>query len=255
MPETLIISNQGPWVLSGLGFGHSILADHILSHGGKVRVREVLVSSALTVIVAVSAIGASPSAASAAANRTSPGASHGLFSAVPQDWTLVPVTEYAPEGSSLAPLNGHIYFSVTGYRIDATPDQLDLVPVDVLAQLQAYTEDVNAKIASGDFVMQEDGTAVTPSPVTAAWSGPHGSVTPHWWGYTIKVDAYLANKIIGGTWTVAGIAAALGVSGVVAAAIGAAAGVMQMCQDKHGAITFYWVGPLPGGGPTCNPFS
>jgi hypothetical protein len=39
-------------------------------------------------------------------------------------WTLEPESEWAPSTSALSALNGHIYFSSTGFKIDATQETL-----------------------------------------------------------------------------------------------------------------------------------
>lgn len=180
-----------------------------------------------------------------------------------EGWTPVPSGEYVPDGSPLAPLNGHVFFSASGYMIDAPQDQLNRVPTDKLATLRSYVAKTNADIAAGALKIIANGVGslshvASPAPSTEFapnWSGSHGYVELHWYGWKIYVDSYLANKIIGGTWTAAGISAMMGVDAPVAAAIGASAGIMQLCQNSKGAITFYYVGVFPTGGFVCNPFS
>lgn len=71
-------------------------------------------------------------------------------------------------------------------------------------------------MSAGKITILSDGSARffqdAESLISAQWSGPHGSVMSKWYGWEIKVDGYLANKIIGGTWAAAGLAASLGVT-------------------------------------------
>lgn len=94
--------------------------------------------------------------------------------------------------------------------------------------------------------------------------GEHGSITSYWWGLKIQMDSYLAGKVAGGTATAAGIAAGLGavsastgiggISGaVVSAALGAAGGMLNLCRDESGSLTYYFTAVPPGG--ACNPFA
>jgi hypothetical protein len=224
------------------------------------KVRELFVGVAVfAALSGVAGFAAQPALAAGPAGVTS-------AAQAPAAWTPVPAADRAREGSDLAALNGHVYFSSAGYRIDASEEVLSRVPATVLSQLQGYIARTNADVAAGKLTMRADGaaagadSAISASSVrlaatAARWRGSHGYVESHWYGWKIHVDAYLANKIIGGTWTVAGVSAALGVDAPVAAAIGAAAGVMQLCQDKHNAITFYYIGAFPTGGFACNPFS
>lgn len=173
-------------------------------------------------------------------------------------WQPVPEAEYISKESSLAALNGYVFFSNAGYKIDAPSDLWDKIPADAAVLLKDYIASTNADVAAGKLTILANGTARfedAEAPVTTQWSGPHGSVTPTWYGWRIYVDGYLANKIIGGTWTAAGIAAALGVSATIAAAIGASAGVMQLCQASGGSLTYYYIGTFPTGLFGCNPLS
>lgn len=94
-------------------------------------------------------------------------------------------------------------------------------------------------------------------------SGEHGYIKAHWYGLEIKLDSYLVGKVIGGTTTAAGIATAIGLAtavtgvggvagSVVAAALSLASGMISLCQDESGSVTYYvttfgWHG--------CNPFA
>jgi hypothetical protein len=167
-------------------------------------------------------------------------------------------------------LNGYVTFSQDGYRIDAPASVLSKVPQGDLDKLNAYINAVNDDIKSGKLVMSDEGVATTaPSMAPAgnavadagvAARARHGYIKSHWYGIEVGLDSWLTNKVEGGAWTgsgVATLASLLGggrTAGVVAAALGIAAGAIQVCQHKDGWTILYWVGPIGPGGFVCNPF-
>jgi hypothetical protein len=75
--------------------------------------------------------------------------------------------------------------------------------------------------------------------------GRHGSVTSHWWGLSIYMDAFLTNKVIAavGAATVAGLVLqGLGeIAWPLAVAIAAAAPYIGFCQHQDGSVTFDFI--------------
>lgn len=88
--------------------------------------------------------------------------------------------------------------------------------------------------------------------------GSHGYLDRAWWGFHLHLDAYAANKVIGGEWLGsggAGLLAAVGASSVAApvsaAILAMAAGGTQLCQHKDNTVDIY---SSPAGAPyVCNP--
>lgn len=214
-------------------------------------------------------IGGSAGTAIAASKAT-----HFTAAAVQQKQTRltpVPSSEAAPDSSPLHVLNGYVTYSQDGYRIDAPASVLAKVPQADLDRLNAYIDAVNSDIKSGKLVMSDEGVATTaPSEVSAgnaaAVSGiaahpkGHGYIKTHWYGVEVGLDSWLTNKVEGGAWTGSGsatLASLLGggrTAAVVAAALGIAAGAIQVCQHKDGWTILYWIGPIGPGGFVCNPF-
>lgn len=94
--------------------------------------------------------------------------------------------------------------------------------------------------------------------------GKHGYIEAHWWGLKIHVDAYLKGKIQSGAATAAAIAAGIGLTssstgvggvagGIVSAALAGAAGIIGVCSEEDGDVTFYQA--ATGGAPVCNPLA
>ncbi|MFE5039434.1 hypothetical protein [Streptomyces sp. NPDC056683] len=187
--------------------------------------------------------------------------------------SLTPVasTDAAPSSSPLHALNGYVSYSQDGYRIDAPASVLAEVPQADLDKLDAYIDAVNSDIKSGNLVMSAEGVAESaPSEAparnasaveqAAAQSKGHGYIKSHWYGVEVGLDSWLTNKVEGGAWTGAGLATLASLLGggrtasLVAAALGTAAGAIQVCQHKDGWTILYWLGSIVPTAFVCNPF-
>ncbi|MFF4802726.1 hypothetical protein ACFY1U_30665 [Streptomyces sp. NPDC001351] len=222
---------------------------------------------ALAVAMTGTLIGGSAGTAIAASKitRVTARADHQTASLAP-----VPSSEVAPASSPLHVLNGYVSYSEAGYQIDAPASVLAEVPKDDLDKFNAYIDAVNSDIKSGNLVMSGDGVAESaPSEALArkalaveqaAAHRGHGYIKTHWYGIEVGLDSWLTNKVEGGAWTGAGIATLasyLGggkTAGIVAAALGIAAGAIQVCQHKDGWTILYFLGPVGPTGFVCNPF-
>jgi hypothetical protein len=164
-------------------------------------------------------------------------------------------------------LNGHVYFSSTGFKIDAAQETLDKVPAANLARLTGHIAEVNQNIASGKAAMFSDGEA-RPLPAQSSaplkgrsldWNFQHGYITEPWYGYHVHLDSYLANKLIGGVWVGAGAAFAAtelgGAPAIFGIALGTAAGALQVCQASDDSLDVYFLGLVVYNGFVCNPFA
>ncbi|TXR51548.1 hypothetical protein [Quadrisphaera setariae] len=166
-------------------------------------------------------------------------------------WKAIPKAERLPSSSPLSALNNYIEFSSTGYRITAPQSVLAKVPSLDLATLQKNIAATNAGISQQKQVMTSSAVAVDAPPLfesKVTTSGRHGYIKSHWYGYEIHLDAYLANKVIGGLWTGSGgaalIAVALGggpAAGTVSVALATGAGAVQLCQASDNSVTIYLV--------------
>lgn len=142
------------------------------------------------------------------------------------------------------------------FNEDAAKKELDAETVDkVRSAVAAWNDNAGGGTAGGGLVAHAGGKIL--------YTGPHGSISAHWYGLKIKFDSYLAGKVMAGTATASAIAAGIGLAsaetavggiagGVVAAALAAASSVIGLCQDEDGSVTWYW---LLNGLGACNPFA
>ncbi|MFI9649690.1 hypothetical protein ACIHAA_25785 [Streptomyces sp. NPDC052040] len=133
-------------------------------------------------------------------------------------------------------LNGYVSYSREGCRIDVPASALTKVPQAEVDKLNTYIDAVNDDIRSGTLVMSGDGVAVTASSeehVPSAFAADEPAVQ----------SATLASLLGGGH-----------VAAVVAAALGTAAGAIQVCQHKDGWTILYWLGSIAPYAFVCNPF-
>lgn len=177
-------------------------------------------------------------------------------------WTPQPVSDQAPGDSALAPLNGHVYFSSVGFKIETSADVLALVPEAELARVRSHIQETNEDIAADKLIMMSNGAAVPVADVVQPakkYSGRHGYIESHWYGWKIHMDGYLANKVIGGTWVAAGAALAAsefgGAPAIFGIALGTAAGALQVCQSSGGSLNVYFLHAIVYNGFVCNPFA
>ncbi|MGP9605049.1 MULTISPECIES: hypothetical protein [unclassified Brachybacterium] len=126
---------------------------------------------------------------------------------------------------------------------------------EVRTAVEAWNEQVGGGSTDGAIRPQAGGKTM--------YTGPHGSISAHWYGLKIHFDSYLAGKVTAGTATASVIAGGIGLAtsgtgvggiagGVVASALAAASGVIGMCQEEDGSVTWYW---LLNGLGACNPFA
>lgn len=96
------------------------------------------------------------------------------------------------------------------------------------------------------------------------WGVRHGSVTGHWYGYEIKVDKFLVDKInnggIAGVAAIGGLAVLLGLAPehAAAAVVAIGAGITAasaICADGNGDVTFYMQTLIVPPVVVCNPFA
>ncbi|HEX7351637.1 hypothetical protein [Brachybacterium sp.] len=126
---------------------------------------------------------------------------------------------------------------------------------EVRAAVDAWNESVGAGSTNGAIRPQAGGKTM--------YTGPHGSISAHWYGLKIHFDSYLAGKVTAGTATASAIAGGIGLAtsetgvggiagGAVATALAAASGIIGLCQEADGSVTWYW---LLNGVGACNPFA
>ncbi|AGS68931.1 hypothetical protein HGI09_49380 [Streptomyces collinus] len=228
--------------------------------------RAAILAMAITMTGAL--IGGSAGTAAAATNATHFATAAAQYQQT--SLTPVPSAEAAPSSSPLHVLNGYVTYSQEGYRIDAPASVLANVPQADLDKLNAYIDAVSDDIKSGKLVMSDEGVATTapsegPVGITGSVAGvaahpKYGYIKTHWYGIEVGLDSWLTNKVEGGAWTGSGaatLASLLGggrTAGIVAAALGIAAGAIQVCQHKDGWTILYWVGTIGPGTFVCNPF-
>lgn len=144
------------------------------------------------------------------------------------------------------------------YELDEAAATRELGPAataEVRTAIEEWNESVGAGSASGAITPYAGGKTM--------YTGPHGSISAHSYGLKIHFDSYIAGKVTSGTATASVIAGAIGLAtsgtgvggiagGVVASALAAASGVIGMCQEEDGSVTWYW---LLNGVGACNPFA
>lgn len=130
-------------------------------------------------------------------------------------------------------------------------------------QVQDAVDEWNRNSDSGSLETQSGAKTIDAQEAKVV-SGEHGYIEAHWWGLKIHVDSYLKGKIQSGAATGSAIAAGIGLAssetgvggvagGVVSAALAGAAGIIGVCSEEDGGVTFYE--PITGGAPVCNPLA
>jgi len=152
--------------------------------------------------------------------------------------------------SSITTLDPYVSTDATGYTLNAPVDVLTKIPAADLSTLQANMADMNKTLrANGVHPMSK-------------WTGPHGYVQDHWYGWEFAMDGWLAAKIMNGIGAIGGVSGlakliagttapeVVAIIGVVATLMAAA---IKLCQKDSGWVWIYWINLPPPGSFWCNP--
>lgn len=166
-------------------------------------------------------------------------------------------------------LDPYVKDTADGWSLEAPNSVVDTIPSAKLAAIREHIATHKTDVQSGQFVKvaPEPGAADGDFHVQWIKRGPHGNIRDHWYGYEIRFDSYIVDKLSGGLGAIGGagalaillgVVASDGVFAILIAAAAVVAGMATVCKNDKGWVTVYLIkapGTPIGWAAVCNPLA